>query len=491
MKKNVFVGMVKGILLLLAVPALALAAPPNELRGIGVTVAEDGARIELDTSAQTSQTLFTLEHPDRVVIDLKNTRLASGVRTPAGTGIVETVRTGVRPGGTLRVVIELKTDLPARGKWLPSPVGVGKQFVVAVGKGAPSEFAAVAANEASAAGANANGNTASADHAAGDDKEAATSAPPATQVLAAASAGAKESEATAPARRAASKRNRKTAVIKTPPVETTPAETAPKAVLPAHAPVENDRDIVVAVDAGHGGVDPGAIGRNGTQEKTVTLAIARALASRINAEPGMRAILIRNSDTFVVLRDRMVRARGAKADLFVSIHADSIRDRSITGASVYVLSDRGASSEAARWLAERENAADPAGGVKLDDKDESLASVLLNLSQTASLTASMTAAERVLAELDQAFGVRKSRVQQAGLVVLKSPDIPSMLVETGYISNPGEESRLKSSRGQQKLADSIFTGLRGYFEVNPPAGTRLARMRRSTLAGVATPAATP
>jgi N-acetylmuramoyl-L-alanine amidase len=483
MNKNVFVRKVKGIFLLLAIPALALAAPSNELRGVGVTVAEDGARVELDTSARTSQKLFTLDHPDRVVIDLRNTRLASGVRMPDGSGVIQTIRTGVRPGGTLRIVIDLKANLPASGKWVASPVGVGKQFVVELGKGAPSVFAGVAKNEASAKSGSAD--------APAESKDSVTSAPTATQVLAAASAGEEESQ-TPPARRGrASARGRATSVIKPSPIEKTPAQVAPKPVLPEHAPVDSDRDIIVAVDAGHGGVDPGAIGRNGTREKDVTLAIARALAERINEEPGMRAILIRNSDTFVVLRDRMVRARKAKADMFVSVHADSIRDRSITGASVYVLSDRGASSEAARWLAERENAADLAGGVSLDDKDESLASVLLNLSQTASLTASMTAAERVLAELDQTFGVRKSRVQQAGLVVLKSPDIPSMLVETGYISNPGEEARLKSRKGQQRLADSIFTGLRGYFEVNPPVGTRLAHMRRSTLAGVATPPAPP
>src|SRR5689334_4907205 len=155
MNKNVFVGMVKGILLLLAVPALALAAPTTELRGIGVTVAEDGARVELDTSAQTTQKLFTLAHPDRVVVDLRNTRLADGVRMPAASGIVARVRTGERPGGTLRVVIELKADLSVRGKWEPSPVGVGKQFVVALGKGAPSVFAEVAANEPSAVSTNA------------------------------------------------------------------------------------------------------------------------------------------------------------------------------------------------------------------------------------------------------------------------------------------------------------------------------------------------
>jgi N-acetylmuramoyl-L-alanine amidase len=159
---------------------------------------------------------------------------------------------------------------------------------------------------------------------------------------------------------------------------------------------------------------------------------------------------------------------------------------------VYVLSEHGASSEAARWLAERENAADLMGGVKLDDKDRSLASVLLDLSQTANASASMTAAERVLNSLDESVNVRKTKVQQAGLVVLKSPDIPSMLVETAYISNPGEESKLKSVAHQTKVAEAIFRGIRSYFEVNPPAGTRFAQMRRSQLAGVVVAApATP
>ena len=266
---------------------------------------------------------------------------------------------------------------------------------------------------------------------------------------------------------------------------------APRTVRPIHAPLDGSRDIIVAVDAGHGGQDPGAIGRDGTMEKNVVLAIARALANRINAAPGMRAYLVRDDDYFVVLRDRMVRARNAKADIFVSVHADSIRDRNITGASVYVLSDKGASSEAARWLAERENAADLMGGVKLDDKDRSLASVLIDLSQTANLSASMTAAERVLGSLDSTVNVRKTQVQQAGLLVLKSPDIPSMLVETAYISNPGEEQRLKSISYQAKLAEAIFSGVRGYFEVNPPPGTRFAQLRRSQLAGVIPVPATP
>ncbi|HVW70251.1 MAG TPA: N-acetylmuramoyl-L-alanine amidase, partial [Steroidobacteraceae bacterium] len=261
-------------------------------------------------------------------------------------------------------------------------------------------------------------------------------------------------------------------------------------VRAAHAPVDTGRDVVIAVDAGHGGTDPGAIGHRGTQEKDVTLAIARALAERINDEPGMRAVLTRNRDEFIVLRDRIGRARLAKADMFVSIHADSISNSAVSGASVYVLSEHGASNEAARWLADRENAADLMGGVKLDDKDKQLASVLLDLSQSANISASMTAAQRVLSSLDVVGQVRKSQVQQAGFVVLKSPDIPSMLVETASISNPDEELNLRNGRHQAALAEAIFSGLRGYFTSSPPAGTRFAGARRSTVASVlAAPAA--
>ena len=236
------------------------------------------------------------------------------------------------------------------------------------------------------------------------------------------------------------------------------------------------RDLVIAVDAGHGGEDPGAIGMNGTREKDVVLAIARELALKINAEPGMKAVLTRNGDYFVPLRDRMRRARAQQADLFVSIHADSIRDRRVDGSSVYILSQRGATDEASRWLAERENASDLIGGVSLDDKDDVLASVLLDLSQSASLSASQVAAERVLHELNRVGEVRKPQVQQARFMVLKSPDIPSMLVETAYISNPQEELRLRSAPHQAKLAAAIHQGVRDYFYANPPPGSRVAQL---------------
>src|SRR6266404_5934050 len=240
-----------------------------------------------------------------------------------------------------------------------------------------------------------------------------------------------------------------------------------------HAPPDA-RDLVIAVDAGHGGEDPGAIGKNGTREKDVVLAIARAL--KISAEPGMKAVLTRNGDYFVPLRDRMRRARAQQADLFVSIHADSIRDRRVDGSSVYILSQRGATDEASRWLAERENASDLIGGVSLDDKDDVLASVLLDLSQSASLSASLVAAERVLRQLNRVGEVRKPQVQQARFMVLKSPDIPSMLVETAYISNPQEELRLRGPAHQAKLAAAIHQGVHDYFYANPPAGTRVAEL---------------
>ena len=242
-----------------------------------------------------------------------------------------------------------------------------------------------------------------------------------------------------------------------------------------HAP-RDARDLIIAVDAGHGGDDPGAIGMNGTREKDVVLAIARELALKINAEQGMKAVLTRDGDYFVPLRDRMRRARAQQADLFVSIHADSILDRRVDGSSVYILSQRGATDEASRWLAERENASDLIGGVSLDDKDDVLASVLLDLSQSASLNASQVAAERVLRQLNRVGEVRKPQVQQARFMVLKSPDIPSMLVETAYISNPQEELRLRGQAHQAKLAAAIHQGVHDYFYANPPAGTRIAQL---------------
>ena len=250
------------------------------------------------------------------------------------------------------------------------------------------------------------------------------------------------------------------------------------------------RDIVIAIDAGHGGEDPGARGPHGTKEKRVVYAIASKLAALIRNYPGMRPVMVRKGDYYIGLRKRMRIARQAKADLFVSIHADAFRNSRVKGASVFTLSRRGASSEAARWLARNENAADLVGGVSLDDKDDVLASVLLDLSQTATQEASQNVARQVLKNFRGIGKLHARHVQKAGFMVLKSPDIPSILVETAFISNPDEERKLRSNAHQQRMAKAIFNGLLDYFQRNPPAGTRMAAIKHTivrgeTLSGIA------
>src|SRR6266403_1060504 len=380
-----------------------------ELRGIHLSTSADSAQVTLDLTEGAAHKLFTLEHPDRVVIDLSQTHLASEVRAPPASGVVTEVRFGSQPDGTLRVVVQLKSALAAHSAWAAGEEG--RQLVLTLGEPAQA-----------------------------------------------------------------------------------PAEVAPKTVRAVHAPGDGDRDVIIAVDAGHGGVDPGAIGRGGTREKDVTLAIARALAERISAEAGMHAVLTRDRDEFLELRDRIARARAARADLFISVHADWIADRGVSGASVYVLSVHGASSEAARWLAERENSADLVGGARGGDDQGALEPVLIDAAQNEIIGVSASAAQRVVSALEGVGEIRKAQVQRAGFVVLKSRDIPSMLIETAYISNPAEERRLRSASEQARLADAIAAGVRSYFMQNPPDGTRFKQQRRSTLAsaaGAASAAATP
>jgi N-acetylmuramoyl-L-alanine amidase len=396
MIRKIFLSAFAAALLGVGVVAVSHAA---ELRGIGLSAGINSAQVTLDLSERSSQNLFTLDHPDRVVIDLPHTHLASGVRVPGASGVVTGVRVGTQAHGTLRVVVQLKSALPAHGTWGAGEAG-RRRLVLSLGE----------------------------------------------------------------------------------PIVAAAPDAGPKTVHALHAPGDGDRDVVVAIDAGHGGDDPGAIGHGGTREKDVTLAIARALAARIGAEPGMRAVLTRERDEFLDLRERMRRARAARADMFVSVHADSIADRSVSGASVYVLSAHGASSEAARVLAERENAADLMGGL-LEDKG-ALRPVLLDAAQSEIIGVSADAAERVVSALGSVGEIRKREVQQAGFVVLKFPDIPSMLVETAYISNPAEERRLRSSAQQGRLADAIASGVRSYFVQNPPDGTRFKQERR-TLASAA------
>ncbi|HLR86664.1 MAG TPA: N-acetylmuramoyl-L-alanine amidase [Wenzhouxiangella sp.] len=237
------------------------------------------------------------------------------------------------------------------------------------------------------------------------------------------------------------------------------------------------RDMIVAIDAGHGGEDPGAIGPSGTYEKNVTLAVARQLHQLIENEPGITSLLIRTGDYYIPLEERFARAREAGADLFVSVHADAFRDRRVRGSSVYVLSRSGASSEAARLLAKNENRSDLVGGVKLDREDDVLSSVLLDLSQSVSLEYSGGAAQAILGRLGQVGKVHRNNVERANFVVLRSPDVPSVLVEAGFISNPTDEANLGSQAYQKRLAQALMEGVREHFFETAPQGTWIAANR--------------
>ncbi|MBK8970313.1 MAG: N-acetylmuramoyl-L-alanine amidase [Hahellaceae bacterium] len=263
-----------------------------------------------------------------------------------------------------------------------------------------------------------------------------------------------------------------------------PAEKRPvvkQSVSAASKPSGPPRDIIVVVDPGHGGQDPGALGPNGVREKDVVLNISRELVNQINAKEGFKARLTRNSDVFIPLRKRTDIARDHNADLLVSVHADAFNNPKANGASVFALSKNGATSETAKWLAERENKSDligGMGGVNLDDKDQVLAGVLLDLSMTASMNASVDVGDRVLRSLGRVNRLHKRRVEKAGFVVLKSPDIPSILVETGFISNPGEAQKLTDLAHQRSLASAVSNGLVEYFSLTPPPGTLLAARKK-------------
>jgi N-acetylmuramoyl-L-alanine amidase len=258
------------------------------------------------------------------------------------------------------------------------------------------------------------------------------------------------------------------------PADHKPAERA--AEKPTEKP-EIARLVTIVLDPGHGGEDPGAIGRGGSYEKNVTLSVARRLKEKIDATPNMRSVLTRDGDYFIPLQQRVGKARRVQADLFVSVHADAFIKSTARGSSVFVLSETGASSSAARWLANKENSADLVGGVNLGAKDPYLARTLLDLSQTATINDSLKLGKDVLGELGRINTLHKGQVEQAGFAVLKAPDIPSILIETAFISNPEEEARLNDEVYQDRMAEAILKGIRRYFAKNPPlAKSKLARL---------------
>lgn len=367
-------------------PLLAAAA---DLEGVRLRSGPESTRVVLDMSGPAEHRLFSLSGPDRIVVDIADTRAVNALRLPEAKGLVTRVRTGQRANGELRVVLDLSGAAAPKSFYLAPDQPYGHRLVIDL-------------------------------------------LPP----------GGRDG-----VRRAAD---------------------ADGAVA------GRGRDLVIAIDAGHGGRDPGTPGRNGDDEKQVVLSIARALAREFDDVPGVRPLLIRDGDYYVGHHERMAIARRAQADFFVSIHADSFRDSRARGATVYALSTQRASDEVSRRLAERENASDLIGGVTLADKDAVLARVLLDLSQNAAISASLVAGERIIDELAAVTTLRKTDVQQAPFVVLTSPDIPSILVETAYLSNPSEERALNDRSHQADLARAIRRGIVSYFGANPPPGTYMA-----------------
>jgi len=398
--RRLFLKRFVGFSSIAAAPALSRVAEASqnaEVKNIRLSQSYNRTRLVFDLDKTIEHSLFRLHNPERVVLDIKNTQLFdSGLIEQMHNTLLKGVRTGVRNGKDLRVVMDLSNKVTPRSFMLKPEAGAGHRLVI--------------------------------------DLEDAN-------YIAAAK---------------------------------TKKKTKPKL-----------RDVVVAIDAGHGGKDPGASGHLGTREKDITLAISRKLHRLISKYPGMKPVLIRNGDYYMGLRDRVQKARDKKADLLISVHADSYRDTRARGSSVYALSVDGASSETARWLAEKENASDLIGGVKLDNKDDMVAEVLLDLSLTGTIQSSLDVGDEVLGELKRIGRVHKRRVQQAGFAVLKSPDVPSILLETAFISNPREERKLRSPAHQRKTAKAILRGVSDYFSRKAPPGTWLSlnNKEHKTVAG--------
>jgi N-acetylmuramoyl-L-alanine amidase len=453
-------------------------AQANEIKDLQLIEGANGTRAELHLQGDVAFRTLSLPNPDRFVVDLPETVPAATLQLPAPVGMIRSVRRGQPAPGTTRIVFDLAAPVKPLPRLERGPEGV-RLVLEWPGSGArpnlaapstgvslPTATAAVAAppqNPAASSVAAPTGPTVIADKPAVPPQAPASSA--SSAVPSAVAASSTPALADKPA---------------TPSVDpqAKPAVPPSDAAVPAGRGLRDlragTRPLIVAIDAGHGGQDPGAIGPTGKREKDVTLAIARELARQVNATPGLKAVLTRDTDMFLPLTRRTQLARQAKADIFISIHADAAENRAARGSSVYVLSLRGASDEAARWLAERENAADLMGGVSLDDKSDVLASVLLDVTQKEAVSNSVEAADSVLAALRRIGTVHRPRVQHAGFVVLKSPDIPSMLVETAFISNASDERRLRDPDHQQRVADAIHSGVRNYFYDKPPPGTKVA-----------------
>lgn len=408
--------------------AFALSSEAQQITRIEaarVWPAREYTRITLESKTPIQHKLFGLKDPERLVLDLEGVEI-----TPALTGLadrigaddpyVKAVRIGRFKPGVVRLVLDLKSEINPQSFSLP-PVGeYGYRLVLDLYPVAAADPLLAFLEKLEA------------------EQRAASAGPAVTEPAAPEAPGARP--AVKPAEGGDERRTARAA----------------------------NRFIIIAIDAGHGGEDPGARGRLGTNEKDVTLAIARRLKARIDREANMRAVLIRDGDYYIPLHARVQKARRVRADLFVSIHADAFIHPHARGSSVFALSESGATSAAASWLAKRENEADLIGGVNLDVQDPYLKKTLLDLSQTATINDSLKVGKAVLSELAEINTLHKPHVEQAGFAVLKAPDIPSILVETAFISNPDEERKLRDEGYQNRMAEAIFQGIKRYFSKNPP-----------------------
>ena len=386
--------------------------------------AKEYTRLIFESPSSLDYTLLAIKNPERLVLDLEKVDLnaellALPLRVEPSDPYIDAIRVAQFRPGVVRIVLDLKTQIHPQLFGL-SPVGeYGHRVVLDLYPLTPPDPLMALLQEVERA-----------------DRARASAPEP------------------APAERAEEK---------TPEEKALPSESAkPRSVR------EPRRTIIIAIDPGHGGEDPGAVGRRGTYEKTIVLSIARKLKALIDSEPGMRAMMTRDDDYFVPLATRVQKARRVQADLFVSIHADAFTTASARGSSVFALSEHGATSAAARWLAQKENQADLIGGINLDSRDPMLARTLLDLSQTAQISDSLRVGRSVLDGIGAVNALHKGTVEQAGFAVLKAPDIPSILVETAFISNPDEEQKLRDEAHQRRIAESIYAGIKRYFALNPP-----------------------
>lgn len=490
------------------------AAWAGEVRQVVLNTGSTGTRAEIALVGSGGYKTLSLSSPNRLVVDFPDSSAVRNLKMPAAQGVVTAVRTGQPVPGTFRVVFDLAESV---APFRPQMQREGNQSTLVIewpGDG-PAPVASAPAAQAPVVGpAAAPSAAAQSAQTRGDAARATALLTAQVQQQASASAAAPVAPAPAPTTTPAQVAAAGTVAASAPAagspaailagqptkaVVSTPAAPAPTPVAPTQAPrpaMPSDasrirmqpgmRHLVVAIDPGHGGQDPGAIGPTGKREKDVTLAVARELARQVNATPGLKAFLTRDSDVFIPLPMRAQKARANKADIFISIHADAAENRSATGSSVYVLSTKGASSQRARWLADKENAADLVGGVRLQQTEGTLASVLLDLAQSGYMKASEDAAGHVLGGLKRIGNNHKPNIERANFAVLRTSDMPAMLVETAFISNPDEERRLTDPAYQRKVAGAVLDGVHTFFSRQPPPGTLYAARAQAEIDAAAT-----